>query len=41
MIVSLLFKVARRLLSVPSVLLRGEAAKDEPAVVRRVRPTEG
>ncbi|ROP41847.1 hypothetical protein [Saccharothrix texasensis] len=28
MIVSLLYKVTRKLLSVPSVLLRGEAAKD-------------
>ncbi|MGM1058566.1 integrase core domain-containing protein [Saccharothrix sp. Mg75] len=35
MIVSLLFKVARRLLSVPSVLLRSEAAKDAELLVLR------
>ncbi|MBY8852390.1 integrase, partial [Saccharothrix sp. MB29] len=35
MIVSLLFKVACRLLSVPSVLLRSEAAKDVELLVLR------
>ena len=35
MIVSLLYKVARKLLSVPSVLLRGEATKDAELLVLR------
>ncbi|MEV1121975.1 integrase [Actinosynnema sp. NPDC049800] len=35
MIVSLLYKVTRKLLSVPSVLLRGEAAKDAGLLVPR------
>ncbi|MFG2500870.1 integrase core domain-containing protein [Streptomyces sp. NPDC048441] len=35
MIVSLLYKVARKLLSLPSVLLRGDAAKDAELLVLR------
>ncbi|WP_246038112.1 hypothetical protein [Saccharothrix texasensis] len=35
MIVSLLYKVTRRVLSVPAVLLRGEAAKDAELLVLR------
>ncbi|MGW9022635.1 integrase [Streptomyces sp. NPDC055722] len=35
MIVSLLYKVARKLLCVPSVLLRGEGAKDAELLVLR------
>ncbi|WP_123746886.1 integrase [Saccharothrix texasensis] len=35
MIVSLLYKVTRRLLSIPSVLLRSEAAKDAELIVLR------
>jgi len=34
-IVSLLYKVTRRLLSIPSVLLRSEAAKDAELLVLR------
>jgi putative transposase len=34
-IVSLLYKVARKLLSVPSVLLRGQATKDAELLVLR------
>ena len=35
MIVSLLYKVARKLLSVPSALFRGDAAKDAELLVLR------
>ena len=35
MIVSLLYKVARKLLSVPSVLLRAQVAKDAELLVLR------
>ncbi|MCE6996221.1 hypothetical protein LZG04_15655 [Saccharothrix sp. S26] len=35
MIVSLLYKVTRKLLSVPAVLLRGQAAKDAELLVLR------
>ncbi|MGW5434017.1 integrase core domain-containing protein, partial [Streptomyces sp. NPDC004059] len=35
MIVSLLYKVTRKLLSLPSLLLRGDAAKDAELLVLR------